>query len=89
MIETASSWMAYVGMTSILVAFLLETRGVLSSRGGTYLWLMAAGSGLLALRAGYSREWAFLVLEVVWCAAAVWALAETWRGRAPAAAELD
>jgi len=79
MIETASSLVAYAGMTGILVAFLLETRGVLSSRGGLYLWLMAVGSGMLALRALYSGEWAFLVLEVVWCAAAVWALVETRR----------
>lgn len=89
MIETASSWLAYAGMTSILVAFLFETRGVLSSRGGTYLWLMAVGSGLLALRALHSREWAFLVLEVVWCAAAVWALADARSRRRPVGVETD
>lgn len=66
--------MAYAGMTCILVAFVLETRGFLSSRSGPYLWLMTVGSGLLALRAAHSTEWAFLILEAVWCAAALWAL---------------
>jgi hypothetical protein len=79
MLETSSSWMAYTGMLCILIAFVLETRGKLSSRGCTYLWLMTIGSGLLALRAAYSQEWAFLVLETVWCAAAVWALAAVSR----------
>ena len=79
MLETTSSWMAYAGMSCILIAFVLETRGKLSSRGGTYLWLMTIGSGLLALRAAYSQEWAFLVLEAVWCAAAAWALAAVSR----------
>jgi len=66
--------MAYAGMICILVAFVLETRGRLSSRGAPYLWLMIVGSGLLALRAAHTHEWAFLILEAVWCAAAVWAL---------------
>ena len=82
MIETLSSWIAYAGMSLILAAFVLETRGKLSSRGSPYLWLMTVGSGMLALRAAHSHEWAFLVLEVVWCVAAVWAL--SGRARAPA-----
>lgn len=74
MIETASSFISYTGMLCILAAFVLETRGVLSSRGALYLGLMALGSALLALRAAHSNEWAFLILEVVWCVAALWAL---------------
>ncbi len=58
-------------MASILLAFLLETRNVLHSKQPVYLWLMAFGSGLLAIRAFLIDEWAFLVLEVVWCGAAV------------------
>ena len=74
MLETLSSLAAYAGMIFILAAFVLETRGLLSSRGGPYLWLMAVGSGLMAVRAAHSTEWAFLILELVWCAAALWAL---------------
>jgi len=69
-----SSVMAYLGMLCILVAFVMETRGRMDSRGPVYLWLMTLGSGLLAVRAAHMREWAFLALELVWCAAAAWAL---------------
>jgi len=73
-----SSYLAYLGMSCILGAFVLETRGRLDSRGAAYLGLMVGGSALLAIRAAHMREWAFLILETVWCAAAVWAL---WRPR--------
>lgn len=66
-----SEIIAYLGMASILLAFLLETRNVLHSKQPIYLWLMAFGSGLLAVRAFLISEWAFLVLEIVWCGAAV------------------
>ena len=71
---TATSAMAYVGMFSILAAFVLETRGRLSSRGAAYLGMMIVGSALLAIRAAHMGEWAFLILEAVWCLAAVAAL---------------
>jgi hypothetical protein len=69
-----SESIAYVGMMCILLAFLLETRNILHSKQPTYLVLMAVGSGLLGVRAFLIDEWAFLVLEVVWCGAAVLAL---------------
>ena len=72
--ETLSEAMAYVGMLSILLAFLLETRNVLHSKQPLYLFLMALGSGLLGIRAYLISEWAFLVLEVVGCGAALAAL---------------
>lgn len=69
-----SEAIAYIGMMSILVAFLLETRNVLHSKQRLYLLMMAFGSGLLGVRAFLIEEWAFLILEVVWCLAAVVAL---------------
>ncbi len=66
--------MAYVGMVCILLAFLLETRNVLHSKQPLYLLLMAIGSGLLGVRALLIEEWAFFVLEVVWCGAALLAM---------------
>ena len=74
MLETISNSIAYVGMGLVLVAFVLETRGKISSRGSAYLGLMIVGSGLLAVRAAYAQEWAFLILEIVWCVAALAAL---------------
>tara|TARA_B100001996_G_C18585979_1_gene564198 strand:- start:456 stop:698 length:243 start_codon:yes stop_codon:yes gene_type:complete len=66
--------LSYLGMICILIAFLLETRDVLGSKDSKYLSLMAFGSGLLAVRALLIYEWAFLVLEIVWCIAAIMAL---------------
>ena len=74
MSDLISELLAYIGMASILLAFLLETRDALSSKGMVYLLLMAIGSGLLAIRAFLISEWAFFILEVVWCGAAVIAL---------------
>ena len=62
---------AYFGMILILSAFFLETRDILESKAPTYLIRMASGSGLLAIRAYLISEWAFLILEVAWFAAAV------------------
>ena len=69
-----SESIAYVGMVCILLAFLLETRNVLHSKQPIYLLLMAVGSGLLGVRALLIEEWAFFVLEVVWCGAALLAM---------------
>jgi len=69
-----SQSIAYIGMVSILLAFLLETRNVLHSKQPLYLFLMAFGSGLLGVRAFMINEWAFFVLEVVWCGAALLAM---------------
>ena len=77
MSDVFSEILAYVGMASILLAFLLETRDALSSKGFIYLLLMAIGSGLLAIRAFLISEWAFFILEIVWCGAAVFALIST------------
>jgi len=72
-----SEGVAYLGMTLILSAFLLETRDFLNSKSPTYLWMMAGGAALLAIRAYLIDEWAFFILESVWFLAAVmglWAL---------------
>ena len=71
MSDLFSEVLAYVGMASILFAFLLETRDTISSKGSFYLLLMAFGSGLLAIRAFLISEWAFFILEIAWFSAAV------------------
>tara|TARA_B110000444_G_scaffold261552_1_gene315167 strand:- start:16030 stop:16272 length:243 start_codon:yes stop_codon:yes gene_type:complete len=78
-IDIFTEILSYIGMICILVAFLLETRDILGSKDTRYLSLMAIGSGLLAIRALLIYEWAFLVLEIVWCLAAIMALIKTKR----------
>ena len=67
-----SELIAYLGMILILTAFFLETRDVLHSKAVPYLGLMVSGSGLLAVRAYFIDEWAFLILEIAWFIAAIW-----------------
>ena len=50
-VDLLSEILSWIGMISILAAFLLETREVLNSKEKPYLLLMAIGSGLLAVRA--------------------------------------
>ena len=73
-IDFFSEFISYLGMILILSAFLLETRNIINSKEGSYLILMALGSGLLAIRAMMIHEWAFFILEVVWCLAAILAM---------------
>jgi len=73
-LELFSEVLSYIGMIMILTAFILETRNFVKSKDKIYLSLMAIGSGLLAIRALLIHEWAFLVLEVVWCIAAILAI---------------
>ena len=61
-----TEFVAYIGMFLILLAFFLETRNKLHSKGKPYLSLMAIGSALLAIRAYLIDEWAFLILELAW-----------------------
>jgi len=65
---------AYIGMAMVLIAFITETRGRLSSRSMTYLVLMAVGEGLLTLRAYVTGEWPFAVLGAIWAAFAVFSI---------------
>tara|TARA_B100000401_G_scaffold415984_1_gene337985 strand:- start:1140 stop:1409 length:270 start_codon:yes stop_codon:yes gene_type:complete len=74
---------AYLGMILILSAFLLETRDILHSKSSVYLWMMAGGAALLAVRAYLIEEWAFFILEAAWFGAAamgLWALSSRNRG---------
>ncbi len=73
-LEIYSSILGYLGMICILIAFAMETRGMISSRDNQYLLLMAVASGFLGLRALHKWELAFLLLEAVWMGVALWAL---------------
>ena len=66
---------AYAGMILVLIAFGLETRGVLSSRSLGYLFAMASGQIMLGIRAYDTGEWPFAVLSAIWAAIAILAVA--------------
>ena len=57
---------AYIGMIMVLLAFVSESRGIVSSRSITYLLLMFVGESLLTIRAYFTGEWPFAVLGAKW-----------------------
>ena len=65
---------AYIGMAMVLLAFVTETRGLLSSRSVTYLMLMGVGEILLTIRASITGEWPFAVLGAIWALFALWSI---------------
>jgi|AP95_1055475.scaffolds.fasta_scaffold02797_4 uncharacterized membrane protein len=65
---------AYIGMSMVVIAFSLETRGQVSSRSVVYLTSMAVGQILLGARAYDTGEWPFVVLSIIWAGVALLAI---------------
>ena len=65
---------AYLGMAMVLIAFVTETRGMVSSRSMGYLSLMGVGEVLLTIRASVTGEWPFAVLGAIWAFFASWSI---------------
>ena len=64
-----------VGVTLILVAFLANLAGKLAGGSAVYQALNAVGAALAATSSVMVGFWPFVVLEGVWCLAALLALA--------------
>lgn len=63
-----------VGAFLILLAFFLLQTGRMRPDQTSYQLLNLVGAGLLATAATMTESWAFVVLNVVWAAVALWAL---------------
>lgn len=55
-----------IGALMILVAYAAAQTGRWSTDAPLYLWLNLFGSAILAVLAGMSENWGFLLLESVW-----------------------
>jgi hypothetical protein len=55
-----------IGAVMILVAYAAAQTGRWSTDNVMYLWLNLVGSAILAVLAGTSHNWGFLLLEGVW-----------------------
>jgi hypothetical protein len=55
-----------IGAMMILVAYAFAQTGRWETDNRTYLWLNLIGSAILAVLAGISQNWGFLLLESVW-----------------------
>jgi hypothetical protein len=71
-----------IGALMILVAYAAAQAGRWSTDALLYLWLNLLGSAILAVLAGMSENWGFLLLETVWAIVTAGSLLK--RGRATA-----
>ena len=62
------------GAAGILIAFWALQTGRMTADQRSYQVLNLVGAGLLAAAAAMSAKWAFVVLNTVWAAVALWAL---------------
>ena len=81
---TASDLLATLGVTTLLIAFVLNQRGQLSERHPAFLAMNLVGAALCAVSAWLVRFIPFVVLESVWALVAGWGLWRWQRTRAPA-----
>jgi hypothetical protein len=72
-------WIGAVGVTLILVAFLLNLGGLLGRESRLYLLLNLVGAALACLASLLIPFWPFVVLEGVWAAAALIGLSRVRR----------
>ena len=75
---TPSDLIGTLGVTTLLVAFVLNQRGMLSERSRAFLAMNMAGALLCGLSAWLIRFMPFVVLEGIWAAVSGWGLLR-WR----------
>ena len=63
----------------ILIAYTAAQTGRWSPDAAPYLWLNLFGAAILAVLAGLSQNWGFLLLEGVWTIVTAWSLAKSYR----------
>jgi hypothetical protein len=72
-----------VGVSLLLLAFLLQLRGRLQAGSVKYALLNAIGAGLACLASAMLPYWPFVILEGTWTLVSAWALVAALRGAAP------
>jgi hypothetical protein len=63
---TSTDWTGTIGVTILLIAFLLNLTGRISKEGFWYLFLNVVGAGTACLASVMLRYWPFIILEGCW-----------------------
>ncbi|MCB1552407.1 MAG: hypothetical protein KDJ14_01265 [Xanthomonadales bacterium] len=82
---TPEDWIASAGVAVVLLAFILNQRGVLSEHSPAFLWMNFVGAGVAAIAAWLLGVIPFVVLEGTWSLVAGWGLVGLVRRRGVAA----
>lgn len=75
--EVQATWLGFAGVALLLVAFLLNLARVLRSDGYLYMTLNLLGAALACYSSYLIRFVPFIILEGVWAAVALAAIART------------
>ena len=68
-----------VGVALLLIAFFMNLFGMLSAQSRAYQTMNAVGAGISCYASYLIGFMLFVVLEGVWCAAALAAMTRSWR----------
>jgi hypothetical protein len=63
---TMTDWIGFLGVTILLVAFLLNLTNKISSKKITYILLNLIGAGIACLASILLEYWPFIILEGAW-----------------------
>lgn len=63
---TLTDWTGTIGVSILLIAFLLNITGRIFKEGFWYLFLNAVGAGTACLASVMLRYWPFVILEGCW-----------------------
>lgn len=66
MAMTATDWIGFIGVTILLIAYLLNLAGKIGKDDAWYLWLNCIGAGTACLASVLLHYMPFIILEGVW-----------------------
>lgn len=76
---TLTDWTGAIGVTLLLVAYLLNLRNIITRESLTYLILNVIGAGLACTASILLTYWPFIILEGCWTAVSLVALGSRFR----------
>jgi len=63
---TLTDWIGFLGVTILLVAFLLNLLNKITTKSFTYIFLNLVGAGIACLASILLVYWPFIILEGAW-----------------------